>query len=400
MTIGIIVDNELYGDPRVNNEAKILQNAGFEIAVLCLNFGNYQAYEERNGIKICRIPIKKSKKNRLFGSMLVYPGYRWLWTNQIAKFIQNFSIDALHVNDLYMARAAKAGIRGTKIPIVLDLHENYPAAVLSFNWANRFPMSLLAQPKRWKKVEQDYLKCAEKIIVLSDPYKQKLLCEYDFLKFENIVVYPNVPDLNELLNYPVDTSILDKGNSFLLFYFGAIAERRGIFTTFEALKLLVNRKLDIKLLVIGPVDQADKQRFETCRQDPSLKERVIFYPWKDISLLPSYISISDACLSPLIKDDQHDSGVANKIFQYMLFERPIIVSDCEPQAEIIEEDKCGLYFKSGNAADFADNIEQLYFDKTLSKSMGSNGKKAVLEKYNTSEFSKKLIEVYNTLIRK
>ena len=399
MTIGIIVDNEFYGDPRVNNEAKILKNAGFDVFILCLNHGKYPNYEERNGLKIIRIPIKKKYKNLLFGSMLVYPGYNLLWAKHIKNFVAEYKVDALHVCDLYMAKAAKAGTKSSNITIVLDLHENYPAAVLSFNWANRFPMSLIAQPKKWKKVEKEYLSYADKIIVLSDPYQKKLLNEYTFLKPENLIIYPNVPDLQELLNYPVDINILEKGNSFLLFYFGAIAERRGIFTTLEAILILVKKKLPVKLLIIGPVDQADVSTFETYLLQDSIRENVIHFQWKDISMLPSYVSVSDACLSPLIKDDQHESGVANKIFQYMLFERPIIVSDCKPQSDIVNEDHCGVCFKSGDAADLADKIEFLMNDKNLSMQMGKNGKKAVLEKYNTNVFTKNLVGIYNGFIK-
>lgn len=396
MNIGIIVDNEFYGDPRVYNEAKILYNAGFNVFVLCLNFGKYTANEEFEGLKISRISIRKKNKNLLFGAMLVWPGYNRLWAKHIKKFVTDNAIDALHVNDLYMAKSAKNGTRESLIPIALDLHENYPAAMLSFNWANRFPMSIIAQPKRWKRIEKEYLSYADRIIVLSESYKADLLNKFAFLKTENITIYPNVPDLEELLNYPVRENIIDKGNSFLLFYFGAIAERRGIFTTLEALILLHNRKLDVKLLIIGPVDKADVSVFENFFANDIIRKNVIYYPWKDISLFPSYVLMSDACLSPLIKDDQHESGVANKIFQYMLFERPIIVSDCKPQADIVDDEKCGLYFRSGDAVDLADKIQHLANNKNLCKEMGRNGKKAVLEKYNTGVFSYNLINLYSS----
>ncbi len=399
MNIGIIVDNEFHGDPRVYNEAKILYNAGFNVYVLCLNFGKYSDYEEFEGIKIFRISISKKIKDILFGAMLVWPGYNRLWAKHIANFVKDNSIDALHVNDLYMAKSAKKGTKDSLIPISLDLHENYPAAILSFNWANKFPMSLIARPKKWEKVEKDYLSCADRIIVLSETYKSVLLKKFGFLRPDTITIYPNVPDLNELLNYPVEENILDKGTSFLLFYFGAIAERRGIFTTLEALILLHSRKLDVKLLIIGPVDKADTTLMETYFQNEVIRKNVIYYPWKDISLFPSYVLISDACLSPLIKDDQHESGVANKIFQYMLFERPIIVSDCKPQTEIVDKEQCGLFFRSGDAKDLADKIQYLVNNKNLCEEMGRNGKKAVLEKYNTTVFSKNLINLYSSFTK-
>ncbi|MDZ7764217.1 MAG: hypothetical protein U5K00_07280 [Melioribacteraceae bacterium] len=41
----------------------------------------------------------------------------------------------------------------------------------------------------------------------------------------------------------------------LLFYFGVIAKRRGIFTLFDAMNKLVDNYPQIKLLLIGPVDE-------------------------------------------------------------------------------------------------------------------------------------------------
>ncbi|HPS63676.1 MAG TPA: hypothetical protein PLK82_11485, partial [Bacteroidales bacterium] len=58
--------------------------------------------------------------------------------------------------------------------------------------------------------------------------------------------------------------------------------------------------------------------------------------------MPSYICAADAGLSPILKSEQHDTTVANKMFQYSLFGKPILVSDCEPQVRIIRADKSGL----------------------------------------------------------
>ena len=98
-----------------------------------------------------------------------------------------------------------------------------------------------------------------------------------------------------------------------------------------------------------------------------------------------------------MKNEQHESGIANKVFQYMLFERPAVVSNCIPQQKIIEEENCGLVYESNNEKDLAKKIIQLYENPNLCKQMGKNGKKAVLEKYNWENTSKNLIELYKTI---
>ena len=394
LTIGMVVDNEFYGDPRVYNEAKILVQAGYCVKILCLNFGKYPDREIVDGIELVRVPMVKKTKKRLAALMLTLPFYRWFWRKAISEFITSEKIDVLHSHDLYMTRSAKEGIGNKSVPLVIDLHEHYPAAIMNYNWAIRFPARLIVRPWRWKRLEGRYLKMADKIILISDDFKKDVLKRFPNLNEHNLVIYPNVPDLDELLGYPVDPNILDKKGRFIIFYFGAIAERRGIFTSFEALKLLITKYPSITLLLIGPIDNADKARFDQYMKDPVLSENVIYYPWKDISLLPSYITISDVCISPGIKNPQHESGVGNKVFQFMLFERPLIVSDCRPQQEVIEREECGLVFENENVSDLANKIEILFNNPDLLKEMGAKGRQAALTKYNVGVFRKNLEQMY------
>ena len=191
--------------------------------------------------------------------------------------------------------------------------------------------------------------------------------------------------------------IFPQQHRFVLFYFGGISERRGIYTCFEAIKILYNDIPSIHLLLIGPVDGHEQSTFNKFMDDPILKERITHYQWKDISEFPSYTTASNICLSPIFRNEQHESGVANKVFQYMLFGKPLIVSDCAPQVEIVETENCGLVFKSNDALDLAAKIEFLYNHPQESIGMGMNGKKAVVEKYNLEKCGEKLKELYANL---
>jgi glycosyltransferase involved in cell wall biosynthesis len=199
-----------------------------------------------------------------------------------------------------------------------------------------------------------------------------------------------------MLSYPIKPDIFPKNDRFILFYFGGIGERRGIITCFDAIKILSEEIPSIHLLLIGPVDGQEQKTFDRYLNDPELKEKVTHYKWKDLGDFPSYTYASDICLSPIYKDDQHESGVANKVFQYMLFGKPLIVSDCDPQIEIVEGSKCGTVFINKDAVDLALKIKYLYNNPELRKEMGENGKKAVFEKYNLEVCGKQLKLLYNS----
>ena len=78
----------------------------------------------------------------------------------------------------------------------------------------------------------------------------------------------------------------------------------------------------------------------------------------------------------------------------MLFETPVLVSDCTPQLELIEETGGGMVFRNKDVGDLTEKIIYLYQHPEERKRMGENGKKAVLEKYNSVVAGNTLNTIY------
>jgi glycosyltransferase involved in cell wall biosynthesis len=397
MKIGIVVDNELNNDIRVLREIGILKEQGYEIYVLCFGFsGSYK--DPTAGIHITRINITKKLKDILFFLLNTIPVYEWLWSWEIKRFIIHNKVDYLHVHDLYMCRAAYNGIRKTnlKIPLILDLHENYPYTVRTYNWTKGFFRSLVSRPDDWQKKEQEYLRYADRIIVLSSDFRDMLLKKYSGLTEDLFVILPNVPDLSQ----PEYKNTIIAANPFkqgfpIIFYYGVIAERRGIFDSLRVFINLVKEDRSVNFLLIGPVDKKDKTLFTELTGLEMLAGRIHYIPWIDSKEFPRFLGICDICIAPFHKNPQHESGVANKIYDYMLGGKPIIASNCKPQQDLIEKNNCGLIFN--NTAEFHDAIVKLLDDKQLREGMGENGRKAIMKEYNTEIIKENLISLYNEL---
>ena len=124
-------------------------------------------------------------------------------------------------------------------------------------------------------------------------------------------------------------------------------------------------------------------------------DRIHYIPWIDSKDLPAYLDIIDICIAPFHKNPQHESGVANKIYDYMLGGKPLIASDCLPQQKLVEKHGCGLVFRNNN--EFHDMIVRLINDRPLREEMGENGKKAVLNEYHTEIVKDNLIFLYKTV---
>ena len=364
--------------------------------MLCFAFDD-KTYSEIDGVTICRIKIKKQTRNTLFVLFNRFRFYELFWENKIKKFIKANSIDIVHTHDLYMSKSAHLAIKSqkNKIPLILDLHENFPQAIKSYNWTKGFIRNLISNPNAWVKKEAEYLSYASKVIVLSDTYKNVLIKRYKFLTGSNVISFPNVIDFKQFKNYKINHNII-KSDKVTLMYFGRVAERRGIFQTIEVFNKCLEKKLNLELLIIGTLDKADQDNFNNLINSEQLKDNIKYIPWIDISKLVSYMNISDILLSPLIKNKQHESGVANKIFQYMYGAKPIIVSDCKPQKDLVESFNCGLSYS--NNEEFLDCITKLSEDKKLRHELGTNGFQKLHEKYDSQDYEKILLNLYGEIV--
>ena len=397
MKIGVVVDNELNNDKRVLREIAILKEHGYEISVLCFGFGKKYS-SPLEGINIVRFNISKKTKDILFFFLNTIPIYECLWAVRIKKFINSNKIDLLHVHDLYMSGASARGIikSGKKIPMILDLHENYPYAVCTYSWATGIFRSMIAQPSKWIKKEKQYLGFPDKIIVLSENFRNQLIKKYPDIQGSRFSVFPNYPDLS-LMNYPKLSKVKFSfvKSAPIIFYFGVVAERRGIFDALKAFETVISKGYDVNFLIIGPIDKADRNKFNVVLLNPVITNKIIYIPWIDSSELPAYLELSDICIAPFVKNPQHESGISNKIFDYMLGCKPLIVSDCQPQRELVEKADCGIVFSNSN--ELIEAIIKLLNDSNLRQEMGKNGYSAIVKDYHLGNIKENLISIYREL---
>ena len=383
MKIGVVVDNTFDHDPRVQHEVNSLKALGHEVHVLCFKNGENSDY-------IHRVDQGIDFKKKWFPLMNTFPVYQRYWHKQITDFIANLKPDVLHVHDLYMSEITRKSTSG-KTPFILDLHENFPATIQTYTWAIKGIKRLLVQPKRWTKKEGKLLKNASRIITLSEDFKTLLLNRYRFLDSSKIFVVPNYPDLSKIK--PAERI---EDNDFRLFYFGVIGKRRGIDTVLKALPELSKNIPNIKFKLIGPIDKNDQEYFQGLMEDPKIQKQLEYSPWIQTEELTKATENVDVCVCPIEKNPQHESGVANKVYQYLAMGKPQIVSNCKPQMELIKKEKCGLVFEDKNISNFVKQVESLVNTPNLLKELKENSLKAS-KKYGESEFQELLMKVYSSL---
>lgn len=394
MKIGMILDASFPPDPRVENEAVSLVNAGHNVFLFCLKYKDEEPFEVKNGIQIKRY---KSSKFEYKLSALAYtvPFYTYLMAKKIRQFVKETKPDALHIHDIKIAEAVFKVNTTFKLPVILDLHDNLPEVMKLYPHLQKFPGKYIISPKKWKQKEEEFIKKADKVISVSPHFIQDLK---ERIPSENkYVLVPNTIRKSFFENYDIDESILEKfKNNFVILYLGDTHLRRGLQTAIKSLELLKIQIPNVKLVIVGK--NTTDIILKKMVIDLDLAEYVAFEGWQNVSLFQSYILSSDVCISPLHRNLQHDVAYANKIFQYMSFGKPLLVSDATAQKELVETTKSGLVHQEQNIEDFTEKVIELYKDENLRNNLGDNGKRFVRNEFCWEETSKNLLHLYDTIL--
>lgn len=394
--IGMVLDKTFPPDSRVEREASALIKAGHEVFLFSLNFFSLQKFEDINGIKVLRYPLKKKIFNKLYPLAYTFPLYHLLLKNKLIHFINYTAPDIIHIHDIEIAGLVFQLNKRWNLPVVLDLHENKPEIMKDYSHINdTFVGKLLIDFNKWKTKQNEFISLADKVIVQTPEAKNDIIADIG-TEANKIGIVPNTIQLEVFNQYPISQNILNKyQNSFTLVYIGVTAVRRGVDTIIESAYSLKDHISNLKVILVG-VSRDDMLLKKNVRS-MKMENIVEFTGWQDTNLLRSYIEASDICLSPLKHNIHHDTTYANKLFQYMACGKPQIVSDCSAQANLINELKCGLVHKADDADDLSKQILKLYNDSNLREQLGNNGRLAVQKKYNWENTNQELLKIYSEL---
>ncbi|MBP7669323.1 MAG: glycosyltransferase family 4 protein [Candidatus Eisenbacteria bacterium] len=393
MRIGMVLDERFPPDPRVANEARSLIAAGHEVALFCLKLGEEPEREKREGIEIVRQRIARAFWKKARALILSVPAYRLWMRPRLARFVAGERIQALHIHDLPLVGEGLRAAHRAGIPLVADLHENYPAAVRVYEWSRRWPARWLVRPAMWEAYERRVIPMADRVIVVVDEARDRLVA--NGIAHERITVVENTVNVDEFMGFPRDRELIDRlAAHFTVSYTGVFDHHRGLDTALEALALLRDEMPEARLALVGRgrIEAALAER----ARELGIADRVLFEGWQPFSRFPSYMEGSAVCLIPHRKNAHTDATIPHKLFHAMLLERPVVVSDCAPLERIVRETGAGVVFPSGDAGALAERLLALR-DRETRERYAAAGQRAVLERYRWDFTAKGLLALYAAL---
>ena len=270
---------------------------------------NFNISIEKN-IKYITIPQIQNSDVKLFNVLLNLLPAKFI-LRKIGKYLvqkllndTNFKPDKLIISNVYWIDSLIELNKKLNIEIIYDCNDNPLAFPNSKNKLNYFTKTL---------------KYSDKVIIPFDSYKNFIPT-----KFHNkIKVISNGVD-SKLLSFKSNNDIInnlkkDKLNEKIVMYIGSIDTR----LDYKLLQNVISDLPDMKFIFIGNVKRQVVNIFNKIRS------------YKNVNYLSSinyydigkYLNYADVCIIPFQKNELSQYILPNKLFEYSLMKKPIIMTD-------------------------------------------------------------------------
>jgi len=386
MRILYIWDADYPWDVRVEKICNSLAANGHEVHIAARNLRKSSVYERIAGLHVHR--LKPWANDRLNYALSFPLFFSPIWLRRLHAIIREHRIQLIIVRDLPMAIAGIWSGRRNRIPVIFDMAEDYAAMV---------------------RVIWDYGKFAGLNLVLRNPYAAKLVerhamrrVDHTFVVVEEMVdvvanaggdrakvtIVGNTPPLSSFDNPgPEDIDLQPIRERYSAIYTGGLEIARGIQLVMDAIPRIVQEIPDFLFVVVG--DGKTRLQLAGLAAEKGVEEHVLWVGWVDHDYIFHYIRNCDVGIIPHFVTRHVDTTIPNKLFDYMGCGIPVIASDARPMKRVLEEERAGITFKSGDAADLAEAVLEI---RHSAVDYGSNGMAAVRDKYCWSNDEKRLLE--------
>lgn len=273
----------------------------------------------------------------------------------------------VYSNDLDTLLGCRLGTWIRRKPLVFDSHELFTETP-----------ELIGKPLRklvWRLIERLCIKGARAHITVSEGIAREFARRYRI----PMTVVHNYPTTKEFTAF--------KSNRPTLIYQGALNMGRGIELAIDAMKYLTC----YHLIIVGSGDVEVPLRKRVLKQN--LFDRVEFrgrLPLEDLHEV--------TCTAWLGLSLEEDLGLSyryampNKVFDYIMAQVPVLVSDLPEMSALVESRGIGLVARTRNPQELANLIADFMDDKAARRVIAENIEKASRE-FNWENEEGKMLEV-------
>ena len=401
------VENHFPQDTRVTNEARLLADAGYKVAVIALRKQGQAARETWNGIEVYRVPTLELFKKTVAGNgsrlsllsvrLKSFLGYvvEYLYFTSACLVVSTCifvrrGFDVMHAHnppDTLFLVAVPFKLIGKQF--VFDQHDLCPELYRSrYGAAEGFYTRFL------RIFEWCSLKLADVTIATNESYKE-IQIERANKNPRDVFVVRNGP--NQMRMMPAAPSARLKGmNKSILCYIGSLNPQDGVDYLLRSLRHLLCdlKRSDFHCVIMGTGDSLqDLRDLAGNLQLNGCVELAGFVSDED---LQANLAAADICVDPDPSSPLNDVSTWIKVMEYMAAAKPIVTFDLK-ETRFSARD-AAIYVKPNNETEFAEAIAQLMDQPELQKQMGTYGRRRVEDELQWNTVGKNLLTAYATLL--
>lgn len=202
-------------------------------------------------------------------------------------------------------------------------------------------------------------------------------------QLKHIIIINNTP--SDILDYNNQKSSSD----FEIFFGGVLYLNRGFKEIISATKDMH----DIKLIIAGFGGET-KIVSKLIEKNKNM-EFLGKIPYEEVIKRTLHANLLFALYDPSVPNHKYASP--NKLFEAMMCQKPIIVSDGTLMADIVKERNCGVAVNYNSIDEIRKTISHLKNHPELCKELAKNGRLAYENEYDWKIMEKRLINAYNKL---
>lgn len=390
MRICKIWDADYPWDIRVEKISNTLVEAGHSVHLVCRNARRARRTESNGRFTIHRLPSLTPKFGRLNGVLNFPFPFNPVWIQAIDRVVRQTCADLLLVRDLPLALPALAIGKTRKIPVVLDMAENYPAMLrdkLAYTPTTGL-VRLVCHPMLARMAERLCIRAADHIIVVVEESRDRLLREG--VGPNRVTVVCNTPLLDRWAAARERLPREGEQDGIALVYLGNLDGSRGVDVAIRATRLLKDQGRLVRMLVVG--EGPNRQQLLDVSASLGVADRVSIMGRLPFDRVQATMAAAHVGVIPHYVTVAWNTTIPNKLFDYMLLGLPVIASEAAPTARIIRAEDCGEVYPDRDPSGLAGCVRALE-DPGLRKAKGARGRAAVLRRYNWAHDSRTLLRI-------
>ena len=276
-----------------------------------------------------------------------------------------------------------------KAKLVYEVHDLWPLSPMRIGEYSKFhPFILVVQ-----LAENYAYKHCDKVVSLLPNAKSHMvehgLKDFKFCYIPNGIVVEDWENQKELPEkHQAIIERLKNEGKFIVGYSGSHGKANSLFSIIEAIGKLINRNVVLVLIGSGP----EKDNLISYVEKLNFKN-IYFLDQVDKYSIPTFLRQMDVLFIGLKKDKIYEFGISpNKIFDYMMASKPIILSSIG-RYSLIDEANCGLTTTADSSDLIVKAIMKLQsMTSEERKILGENGYKFVIQHHNYNILAKEFVE--------